>query len=289
MTLGAIADAVAGKLAGQIDTDRDAVGEIGIVGIDQPLAIMQRTQSGGVEQRVAATKADLRQPRALPHQHRKSARRDFGIERAFVARRDLIEAVRAIGDNAGEHVEPAGRAFRIGGGGNIGRQRQAFHQRHDMHAAGFQHSALTQIDPVQFEIFDALCDRRLRTGQEARAHAIGGGAQAKIETCGLHLPVGKRRCDTDMPGRRQFRDHAVRQNAAASAGSVGATPAPPASSYDLDALEDGGAPQRHDPSLSLNYPGKLCSGLQRTETPAVSVVRVAASAIAPARSLATQP
>ncbi len=217
MTLGAIADAVVGKLAGQIDADRDAVGEIGVVRIDQPLARMQRAQAGGIEQRVAAPESDLREPRALPHQHRKGARRDFGIERAFIAGRDLIETVRAIGDHPREHVEPAGRAFRIGGRGNVLRQRQAFHQRHDMHAAGFQHRAVAQIDLMQFEIGDALRDRGLGSGQKTRAHAIGGGAEAKVETRRLHLPVGERRSDANMPRRRELRDHAVRQNAAAGA------------------------------------------------------------------------
>ena len=98
---------------------------------------------------VAAAKADLRQPRALAHQHRKRLRADLGVERAVIAGVDAIEAARAVGDDAGEHVDAAGRAFRIGGGGDVGGQRQAFEQRHDVDAVGFQHRAVGQRDLVQ--------------------------------------------------------------------------------------------------------------------------------------------
>ena len=68
---------------------------------------------------MAAAEADLRQARALAHQHRKGARADLGIERAVIAGLDVVEAAGLVGDHAGEDVEPAGRAFRIGGGGDV--------------------------------------------------------------------------------------------------------------------------------------------------------------------------
>ena len=45
VALGAIADEAAGAKAGQIDADRDAFADVGIVGIDQPLARMQARAS----------------------------------------------------------------------------------------------------------------------------------------------------------------------------------------------------------------------------------------------------
>ena len=46
MALGAIADAVRpGPSAGEIDADRDAVADIGIGVVDQPLARVQRAQA----------------------------------------------------------------------------------------------------------------------------------------------------------------------------------------------------------------------------------------------------
>jgi hypothetical protein len=125
VALGAIADEAVGVLAGEIDAQRHAVGEIGIVDIDQPLQIMQRVEFVGVEDGVAGAKAHLRQPRSLAQQHRKCLRADLGIERAVIAGADHVEAPRAVGDHAGEHVEPPGRAFRIGGGDDFRRQRQA--------------------------------------------------------------------------------------------------------------------------------------------------------------------
>ena len=148
MALGAIADdarpLAAAEIAGEIDADGDALAHVGVVRIDQPLARVQRAQGVGIEQRVAAAETDLRQARALAHQHRKGARRDLGIERPVIAGLDAVEAARLVGDDAGEHVEPPGRALRIGGGGDVVGQRQAFLQRHDVDAAGLQHGAVGQ-------------------------------------------------------------------------------------------------------------------------------------------------
>ena len=136
---------------------------------------------------MAAAEADLRQPRAFAHQHRKGLRADLGVERAVVAGVDAVEAARAVGDDAGEHVDAAGRAFRIGGGGDVVRQRQAFQQRHDVDAVGFQHRAAGQRDLVQLQLGDALGDRGLRPRQEARAHAVGDLAEPQIEARRLDL------------------------------------------------------------------------------------------------------
>ena len=121
--------------------------------------------------------ADLRQPRALAHQHRKRARADLGIERTVVAAPDAVEAAGLVGDHAGEDVEPAGRALGIGGGRDVVGQREAFDQRHDVDAAGLEHRAVAERDLVQLELVDALGDRRVRARQEARAHAIGHFAE----------------------------------------------------------------------------------------------------------------
>ena len=59
MALGAVADEAVGILAGEIDRQRDAAGEIGLVAIDQPLGGMQRVEFVGVEDGVAGAEADL--------------------------------------------------------------------------------------------------------------------------------------------------------------------------------------------------------------------------------------
>ena len=104
----------------------------------------------------------------------------------MIAGLDAVEAAHFVGDDAGEHVEPSGRAFRIGGGGNVVGQRQAFQQRHDIDAAGLQHGAVGEREFVQLQFVDAPSHRG-RAGQKARAHAIGHLAQPQIEARRLDL------------------------------------------------------------------------------------------------------
>ena len=148
VALGAIADKAAGSQTRKIDADRDALTHVGIVGVDEPLTCVQSAQSIRVEQSMAAAEANLRQPRAFTDQHRKRARADLGIERTVIAGLDTVEAARFVGNHAREHIEPPGRAFRIGGGRNIVGQCEAFQQRHDVDAAGFQHRAVGQRNLV---------------------------------------------------------------------------------------------------------------------------------------------
>ena len=70
----------------------------------------------------------------------------------------MIEAARLVGDDAGEDVEPPGRAFRIRRGGDIRRQREAFEQRHDIDAVGLEHRPVGQLDLVQLQVVDAFDD-----------------------------------------------------------------------------------------------------------------------------------
>ena len=140
VVLGAKSDQPAGPETGKVDADRDAFAQVGIVVIDQPFAGVKFRQRVGVEQSVAAAKTDLRQPRALAHQHGKRQRADLGIERAMITGLDAVEAAHVVGDHAREYVEPPGRAFRIGGGGDVARQGEALDQRHDIDAARLQHA-----------------------------------------------------------------------------------------------------------------------------------------------------
>ena len=131
----------------------------------------------------------------------------------MIAALDAVEAAGLVGDHAGEDVEPAGRAFRIGGGGDVVGQREAFDQRHDVDAAGFQHRAVAERDLVQLQFVDALGDRGVRTRQEARAHPIGHFAEPQIEARGLDLVGHEIIGGQDRAVLRQRRDHVVRQDA----------------------------------------------------------------------------
>ena len=200
VTLGAVTDEAVGVFAGEVDAERHAVDEIGVVDIDQPLGFMQRVEFIGVEDGVAGAEAHLREPRALAQQHRKSLRADLGIERAVIAGADHVEAPRAVRDHAGEDVEPPGRTLRIGGGDDLRRQRETFQQRHDVDAIGLQHRAVGEIDLVQLQLVDPLGHRRAR--------APAGNSRAPGRRCrraadrGWPAGSGFRRTDTPAKSGR---------------------------------------------------------------------------------------
>jgi hypothetical protein len=54
---------------------------------------------------------------------------------------DTIKAAGLIGDHAREYIEPTGRTFWIGCRRDVRRQHEAFNQRHDIDAAGFENRA----------------------------------------------------------------------------------------------------------------------------------------------------
>ena len=66
---------------------------------------------------------------------------------------------------------------------------------------------------MQLQFVDALGDRRVRTGQEARAHAIGDLAQPQVEARGLDLVGHEVVGGQDRAVLRQRRDHVVGQDA----------------------------------------------------------------------------
>ena len=125
----------------------------------------------------------------------------------------MVEAARLVGDHAGEDVEPPGRAFRIGGRRDVGGEREAFDQRHDVDAAGLEHGAAGERDLVQLQFVDALRDRRVRAGQKARAHAVGDFAQAQVEARGLDLVGVELAAGADRALAHERRDHVVGQDA----------------------------------------------------------------------------
>ena len=163
--------------------------------------------------RIAAAEADLRQPRAFPDQDREGARAHFEIERAAIAFRHLVEGARLVGDDAGEDVEPPGRAFRIGACRDVGGKVEAFQERHDIDAAGLQDGAAGDVELVQRQLAELLRHREFRTRQEAGAHPRRLRPEAKVEARRLQLARRRRLGEIDMSGRDQAADRAVRQDA----------------------------------------------------------------------------
>ena len=137
--------------------------------------------AGVVEAAVAGAETDLRQARAGPDPHRKGARRDFGVERAVVARLDRIEAARPVGDDAGEDVDAPRRTLRVGGGSHVLRQRKAVVEFHHRHGAGLEDHAGREIEFVGRLRPDAVHHAAVLPGQEARPHPPGAAAEAQVE------------------------------------------------------------------------------------------------------------
>jgi hypothetical protein len=91
--------------------------------------------------RIQPAEADLIELRALAHPHAETARRDFGVERPFIASFDTVEHIALVGDEAGENIEPAGRAFRVGDRRNTVRQIQMLCKWDHIDAAMLQDGA----------------------------------------------------------------------------------------------------------------------------------------------------
>ena len=128
--------------------------------------------------RRAAQQAQLVEPRALAHHDAEAAGRDLDVERTLVARRHVVERAGAVGDQAGEDVEPAGRALGVGDGRQRRPQLQALQQRHDVDAARLQHRALGQVDLVRTAARRACSPPFGPRRQEARPDAIGRRGRA---------------------------------------------------------------------------------------------------------------
>ena len=124
---------------------------------------------------------------------------NLGIERALVALADAVELGALIGDDAGEHVEPADRAFRVG------HRRACASAAPGVRAAArcrrnpFPAPRPRQVDPVHREHRRACRARcRPRAGQKAGAHPVGDLAEPQIDARRLDLVVADRLGGQDL-------------------------------------------------------------------------------------------
>ena len=212
VALGAVADQAIRTKPGEVDAHGDAFAHVGVAVIDQALARVQRAQGFAVEQRIAVAEANLRQTRALAHQHRKGARTDLRVQRSVIAGGDMVEAAGLVGDDTSEDIEPAGRAFGIRGRRDVVGKREAFDQRYDVDATGFEHGPVTERDLVQLQLVDTLSNGRVRTRQKAGAHAVCHFAEPEIETCRLDLIGDEIITAQNGAIANENRDHVVGQD-----------------------------------------------------------------------------
>src|SRR5690606_5315152 len=126
--------------------------------VDEPHLLLQALQRAAADAGRAAAHAELRELRAGAHEDREGPRRDLGVERPPVAALDAIELDPAVGDDAGEDVEPARRALGVREGRVARREVEPLLQRHDVDAAPLEHRALAEVDLVAAELSDAALD-----------------------------------------------------------------------------------------------------------------------------------
>jgi hypothetical protein len=112
----------------------------------------------------AAAESDLVQPRAIAHLDGKGAGTDLGEQRTRIALLHRVEPVLTVGDQPREDVEPPGRAFRVGEARDGGTKLKLLDQRHEIHATGFEHRALGEIDLVKFQLAELVAHRGVRPG-----------------------------------------------------------------------------------------------------------------------------
>ena len=148
--------------------------------------------------------AQLRQARAGRRDHRERARHHLRVELALVARGDLVEGRAAVDDDAYEDVQPARRALGVGPRGDARRQREALHQRDDVHAIALEHGRPGEVDLVRREIGQPVGDAAAGAGQKARRQPVGFRAESQVEARRLHL-IGIERalCRDDAVGERR--------------------------------------------------------------------------------------
>ena len=186
-----VADQPGRRVAAQIDLDRQAARDCLQLGLrDEHLLVLQTTHLGVGVRRPAPLEPDLQQPRALAHDDRETARRDFGVKRPLVLLGHAVELGAAVGDQSGEHVEPPDRALRAGDRREPLAEAQALDQRHDVDAAALEQRALGQVDLVHAEGVDLVAHLVALAGQEARAHPVGDRPQPEVEAGRLDLVLG---------------------------------------------------------------------------------------------------
>src|SRR5262245_14800446 len=135
----------------------------------------------------AAAETDLIEARAVAHLDGESPRANLGEERSRIALLDAVEPILPVGDQAGENVEPPGRAFRIGEARDRRAELELLDERYEIDAARLQHRDLRQVDLLEFQLGELIAHPGLGPGEEARPDAIGGLAHTEVEACRLDL------------------------------------------------------------------------------------------------------
>ena len=184
-------------------------------------AARQHLAAGG------APPAPRRRARMLPRRKRicdsrEPVRTRIGKVRGLISRksgpaialRHLVEGARLVGDDAGEDVEPTGRAFRVGARGDVRRAARGFRAaarcRRSPSPAPRRRRVGNSCSP-SCRSFSAT--EKSGPGRKLARTRVAFGAEPEVEARRLHLVVGRRLGDADRAIGDQPPDRAVRQDA----------------------------------------------------------------------------
>ncbi len=92
----------------------------------------------------------------------------------------------AVGDHAGEDVEPPGRALRVRLRADVLGQGQLLDQRHQVGTVALQHRPVAQVDLLEGEPLDLLLDSGIDVREEGAAQRPGEVAEPQVDARRLH-------------------------------------------------------------------------------------------------------
>ena len=155
--------------------EEDGLGEVGLA--DLVVA----------EPRAAHGEAQLVERQVLSDPDGERQRHHLEVERAVVARRDLVEAVAVIGDHAGEDVDAAGRALRVGLAAQPGREIESLLELNQVGAPRLEHGPVAaQVDLVEDVVLQLALHR-----VGPRAGSCNGCAGPARPGAGRGWPAGR--------------------------------------------------------------------------------------------------
>ena len=133
----------------------------------------------------------MREPQLVqrqPHMdlHRKRTGNDLQIQLTPITNRDLIKPVPPIHNDAGEHIQPAGRTFWVRQAIQARRQGQLFHQGNQINGVFFQYPAIRNIKIVKTDLLE-LRFHRFIFRKETALDPESLRSQAQIQAHGLNL------------------------------------------------------------------------------------------------------
>ena len=175
-------------VASQIESQEQPVrrGDVGpwnwfIRPVQDGLVLVQRADLLVCQPGASQRQPQLVERQPLLHANGERQRHDLEVQAPPIPRPDLVEPEALIADDPREHVQPAGRALRVGLPAHVSGELQLLDEWDQVGPVGLQDRAVApQVQLVDDELLEPHLDGAA-VGQEAAADAVGHLAQAKVD------------------------------------------------------------------------------------------------------------